>query len=84
MDKQDELIEDICESTDEAAMKKVDTKSLFICGRCGKDTSNLRREVQTRKITHSGYANVLCWPCRCQFEDALKDVAKSYLKSFSQ
>ncbi len=52
--------------------------SLFICGHCGKDTEDIKGGIG--KVCLSGYANMLCFSCNCEFEDSVKDVAKRYLK----
>ena len=52
---------------------------LFICGKCGMDTSEIDRCMQTKKVIRSGFANLLCGYCRCELDDALAAVAKEYL-----
>ena len=56
-------------------MKKV--KSLFICGCCGKDTTNTGRDVA--KVTLGGCANILCRVCRMCLDDDIRDLARKYL-----
>lgn len=53
----------------------------YICGRCGKDTRTEVGRNKIYKVMQSGYGNLLCWSCRCEFEDALKDIARAYLNS---
>lgn len=53
--------------------------SLYICGRCGKDTRKTDRDVE--KVSLAGIANILCRSCVMEFEDAVADVAKQYLRS---
>jgi len=57
--------------------------SLFICGKCGKDFSdNPKRDEIMQKVRLAGYANILCFSCRCKLEDAVEDIAKRYLVGF--
>ena len=58
-------------------VKKKQYKSLFICGCCGKDTEGTKGV--TKKVILSGHANMLCWSCRCEFEDSIDDIARKYL-----
>ena len=57
--------------------KEKPCKSLFICGYCDRDTKGEKGE--TTKVILGGFANMLCFSCRCRFEDAIEDVAKKYL-----
>ena len=60
-------------------MNKEKCMSLFICGNCGKDTRKTNRDVV--KVVLSGYSNILCRSCLMEFEDAVADVAKRYLRN---
>lgn len=53
------------------------SKSLFICGYCGKDTRETGREVE--KVVLSGLANILCRTCRESLKDDVMSIAKKYL-----
>lgn len=54
--------------------------NLFTCGKCGKDfKDHPRRNAIMQKVRLAGYANILCFTCRCKFEDEVKDIAKNYL-----
>ena len=48
-------------------------KSLFICGKCGKEDKKIQ------KVILSGYANMLCQSCHMQLEDGVADIARRYL-----
>ncbi|MBC8489900.1 MAG: hypothetical protein H8D45_28115 [Bacteroidetes bacterium] len=71
-----------CATTDKKE-KKEQTKelekgkhiSLNICGHCAKETKNVE------KIVWGGYANILCFSCRCRFEAAMDDLARRYLRT---
>jgi len=49
-------------------------KSIFICGHCGKED---REHIE--KVIMGDFANMLCFSCRCEFEDSIRDVAMKYL-----
>lgn len=51
--------------------------SLFICGCCGKDTTDTGRD--TEKVRLGGYANMLCRVCRICLEEEVVNIAKRYL-----
>jgi len=54
--------------------------NLFTCGKCGKNfEKHPRRNEITQKVKLAGYANILCFQCRCELEDAVADIAKRYL-----
>ena len=50
--------------------------SLFICGHCGKED-----KAHSKKVICHGYANILCYSCRCIFEESIRDLARKYLGS---
>ena len=55
--------------------RKMDkNKSIFICGHCGKEDRD-----HIEKVICGGYVNMLCFTCRCRFEDAIRDISKKYL-----
>lgn len=58
-------------------MKKY--KSLFICGKCRKDTRKKDKKIQ--KVILSGYANMLCLSCQMMLEDEVASIARRYLAS---
>ena len=74
------------ESVKEQVIEQNETKSLFICGHCGKDTRKRNKHKALdvpKKVVVSGYASILCYSCRMEFEDSIADVARRYLYSSS-
>jgi hypothetical protein len=50
--------------------------SLNVCGHCGAEDKE-----HCEKVVFAGYGDILCFTCRCLFEDSIRDVAKYYLSN---